>query len=90
MGYKFKCLHNKMGDINVKIAIMWLSLMMLMSKSEFLCRSKCFKEFNRFCMEDVFPYKTFKFSKDSNCHEDPLLNASGLRFGFFANNYFEH
>ena len=52
-----------------------------------------FEKNKKICMEKVvgeqglqqhFPYKSSKFSENSNCHINLFLNARGLKLGHFA------
>ena len=52
-------------------------------KNKKICMEKVFGEPD-LTLQQHFPYKSSKFSENSNCHINLLLNARGLKLGHFA------
>ena len=52
-------------------------------KNKKICMEKVVGE-QDLAVQQHFPYKSSKFSENSNCHINLLLNARGLKHGHFA------
>ena len=91
MGYNLTNARN--GKSMSKIS-KWPSLRSPSIKNEILRQSEFLKN-KKICMEKVvgeqglalqqqFPYKSSKFSENSNCHINLLFNSRGLKLGNFG------